>query len=307
MGHERDHASLAQAEAELRARGLLLASEERDKAVSVGCAPARASLWPGLNPSAESAPLSCYNEPWDKPQTIACDLASHMSGLASDASHTRVAMAANDSAMVQGTVRVCDVSSGKWKVVREISDAGFPMAVAISADGTRVAHASHRQVIVTSVADGKRLFACSSEPRRSLAIHPSGFWVAVCGNPLMLIGMQGSPEVRKLVVGGRFGLSLEDRETLTEEGVSEDSFDDELPMGREIVDCVGYSRDGKWIWCGTTGGLRVYDWNAVTRSSGTEMPAPVFSFIPARQSPPQADAFRLPQCSKGHSCDRRRA
>lgn len=292
MGRERDLASLAKAEAELKAKGLLLASDERSIHGSMACAIRQGFVvaWPKPERGI-AAPLYYYCEPWDKPQTMAGDSTSPIASLASDASHTRIATAASDTALLQGTVRVCDVSSGKSKVIREISDLGFPTTVAISADGTRVAHASHREVVVTNVADGKRLFACSSEARRTLAMDASGSWVAVCGNPFMLIGMKGTPQVRKLVVGGKFVLSPEDRETLTDEGVTEDPLGNELPMSREIVECAGFSRDGKWLWCGTNSGLRVYDWNAVTRTSGTDMPTPVFSFTPPNDPPIKVTPF----------------
>ena len=37
------------------------------------------------------------------------------------------------------------------------------------------------------------------------------------------------------------------------------------------VFAVGFSRDGRWLWCGTSEGLRVYDWASVPREAGSEL------------------------------------
>ena len=299
---ERDYASLAKAEAELKAKGLLLASEERDNAVALAARSARALSWRGAKPSDRRCTAIVSRGTSRSPfpailrATWAAWQATHL---------TRELPWLQRLGHARRHGSSLRRSSSQWKVVREISDPGFPTAVAISADGTRVAHASLREVVVTNVADGKRLFACS-ERARSLAIHPSGFWVAVCGHPFLLIGMQGTPQLRKPLVGGKFVPSPEDRETLTDEGLTEDTYGDELPMGRESVESAGFSRDGKWFWCGTTGGLRVYDWNAVTHVGKRHAGARI-QLHSARRSPHQGNALRLPECSKEPPCDRRRA
>jgi hypothetical protein len=40
------------------------------------------------------------------------------------------------------------------------------------------------------------------------------------------------------------------------------------------VFAVGFSRDGRWLWCGTSEGLRVYDWASVPREAGSELIKP---------------------------------
>jgi hypothetical protein len=37
---------------------------------------------------------------------------------------------------------------------------------------------------------------------------------------------------------------------------------------------AGFSRDGRWLWCTTDCGLRVYDWESVPRDAGTELTDP---------------------------------
>ena len=50
--------------------------------------------------------------------------------------------------------------------------------------------------------------------------------------------------------------------------------------GNEIVNVAGFSRDGRWLWCGTNHGFRVYEWANVPRKSDAEMPSPTWSFEP---------------------------
>jgi hypothetical protein len=50
--------------------------------------------------------------------------------------------------------------------------------------------------------------------------------------------------------------------------------------GNENVMCVGFSRDGRWLYCGTNLGLRVYDWDTFPTQSGAAPPTPVWQYDP---------------------------
>jgi len=43
-------------------------------------------------------------------------------------------------------------------------------------------------------------------------------------------------------------------------------------IGKVFV--AGFSRDRRWLWCGTSEGLRVYDWASVPREAGSELIKP---------------------------------
>jgi hypothetical protein len=58
------------------------------------------------------------------------------------------------------------------------------------------------------------------------------------------------------------------------------------PRGQEYVVDVGFSRDGRWMWCGTSGGLRVYEWASVPRGADSDLLNPRYSFNP----PARADS-----------------
>jgi WD40 repeat protein len=48
----------------------------------------------------------------------------------------------------------------------------------------------------------------------------------------------------------------------------------------ELVMCVGFTSDGRWLYCGTNAGLRVYDWQTFPRETGSDAPAPAWQFSP---------------------------
>jgi hypothetical protein len=50
------------------------------------------------------------------------------------------------------------------------------------------------------------------------------------------------------------------------------------PQANESVFSAGFSRDGRWLFCSTNSGLRVYEWSRVPRVSGSNMPSPVWKF-----------------------------
>ncbi|HEV8607152.1 MAG TPA: hypothetical protein VGQ99_17565 [Tepidisphaeraceae bacterium] len=46
------------------------------------------------------------------------------------------------------------------------------------------------------------------------------------------------------------------------------------PSGQENPACVGFSNDGRWLFCGTDRGMRVYDWQTVINTPKNERPQP---------------------------------
>lgn len=57
------------------------------------------------------------------------------------------------------------------------------------------------------------------------------------------------------------------------------------PKGREPALNVGFTRDGKRMWCSTHGGLRVFDWAEVPRESGADLLTAWCGFDIARDDP----------------------
>jgi hypothetical protein len=55
------------------------------------------------------------------------------------------------------------------------------------------------------------------------------------------------------------------------------------PLGRERPFKVGFAMDGRWFWCTTDKGLRVYDWQAVL-TAGENMPPTTYEFEPKGES-----------------------
>lgn len=55
-------------------------------------------------------------------------------------------------------------------------------------------------------------------------------------------------------------------------------------IGREQVRSVGFSRDGRWLWCGTQLGVRIYEWDLVPRNDRSDMPKPKWRFDPPHDS-----------------------
>lgn len=59
------------------------------------------------------------------------------------------------------------------------------------------------------------------------------------------------------------------------------TFKGEIPLrwiSKENVISLGFSRDGKWLWCGTDIALRVYDWTTIPREPGIPLPEPTCRF-----------------------------
>ena len=48
------------------------------------------------------------------------------------------------------------------------------------------------------------------------------------------------------------------------------------PQSREPTSSIGFSRDGRWLWCGGDHEIKVYEWEKVPRDAGSELHDPVW-------------------------------
>jgi WD40 repeat protein len=257
---------------QLTAAGLLV-RDERKSGTPVGCATQNGFVVAFPNDPGQTASWAAYRDPWETAQPLVLDVPDRVAHVASDALGKRIAAAAGNR------VRVWDAASAGWQLAADIpGDYGEPIAV--SADGKLLAHGSrkNKKIFVTNVSDGQSLLSISAESCRTIAFHPLEKWIAVGGNPLVLVEMQEKPRRREFLVGGRFVLGAGERASLVSDGIDPDQIEKEGPPAKETVDVVGFSRNGRWLWCGTNNGLRVYDWLTVVRESGTDMPKPTWTF-----------------------------
>jgi hypothetical protein len=194
-----ERSTLASDRRKLKKAGLLLTLDERERSMAYACALSDGFLvaWPDHGRGIVS--FATYRAPWNEPAPLGLDTPGHITGVASDASRQRVAMAAGSC------VRVWDVAGGAWNLVADIPEQDLAICVAISADGKLVAHSSRKEneVVVLEVASGKALVSCPGVQCKAMAFHPSGEWLAVAGNPFGLIAIKEKPHWRDLYVAGK--------------------------------------------------------------------------------------------------------
>jgi hypothetical protein len=176
--------------------GLLLLRDERKEAIPRGCAAAAGFIvaWPDYR--AGTASTDFYRDPWQNSTPSGLENPPHINAVVSDASRKRVAMAVGDR------IRVWDNNNEDWKVVAEIPEPDLAIGLAISSDGTTVAHSSRQEIVVTQIAQQQTLVRVTAHSTQNMAFHPSGDWIAVSGSTLGLISVQ-QPHWRDLFVGGR--------------------------------------------------------------------------------------------------------
>jgi hypothetical protein len=289
----------------LEKTGLLLCFEEREDGFAYACATSGEFVlaWPDHRRGTVS--FATYHEPYDKPQPLALDTPAHITGVEGAASGKRVAMAAGSR------VRVWDLASGTWNLLADIPETDLAIAVAISADGKLVAHSSRREIVVTEVATGRRVASCPNVSCRRMKFHPSGDWIACAGGSCGLVGVGEDPHWRALSIGSESNSAASLGAILLHEmpEIAVENFVEQaratyaavmeqirefgqrsneaaiqpgqspLPArGSDEIMGIGFSRDGRWLWCGTRLGARVYDWSLVLRSGRGKLPRPQWSF-----------------------------
>jgi len=187
------------------------------------------------------------------------------------AAHTQADLVVVDSG---GQLRIMGKSSSPWKQLAELQNDDRIDFAAISPTGQYIACLNQRTIVVRKVPSGDRV--CEIQRKRSsrIAFHPSAKWLAVTGDQLGLLCFDGSPSLREIMVGGKHRL-IERFTPETQDAICRRYRKNEvvtrildLENANEESYCVGFSRDGRLMWCGTDLGLRVYGWAALSQESG---------------------------------------
>jgi hypothetical protein len=197
-----------------------------------------------------------YCAPWNEPRIIPFDEAAIVVTVSSDAAGHRVATAELDH------VRIWDWDSGQFISKAEIRGTRAAIA-AVSPSGKLIAYCSAMEFVVAGIDPQQQILRVPAKPELRIAFHPSQQWIAASGGPFAaLYSLADQPHRRELRVGGKW----------VPYAVP--------PRGQEYVLDVGFSRDGRRMWCGTSGGLRVYEWASVPREADSDLLNPRYSFNP---------------------------
>jgi hypothetical protein len=182
----------------LAGAGLLLRHETREDASPVGCGVREGFLvaWHPQRYGARAA-FAEYRAPWTDASAVELPTSNHILELASDVVGSRVAISAGDR------ISVFDREGEGWAHVVDIAEKDLSVAVALTPDGTRVAHLSRNRAVISDVAGPKTALSVEAEGMRRLAIHPSGKWLALAGNEFSLLAVEEEPRLRQIWVGGK--------------------------------------------------------------------------------------------------------
>jgi hypothetical protein len=285
---------------QLEQGGLLLLRDER-RMPPHGCAVEWGFVvaWPDY--TAGAASIDAYQTPWRAGVSAGIATQPHIGAVSSDALGRRIAMAAGN------VIRVWDINGETWEIVSNIPEPDLAIGLAITADGTTMAHSSREQIVVTRIADGETVARWPGRQSKVMAFHPSGDWLVATGRTLGLIDVRRALQWRDLSIRGNvsagslFGALLESHmarldsdsvrarvETTTNATEFPESYAAAVEEAEalravteatEQVRCVGFSRDGQWLWCGTNAGLRIFRWESVTDTPLTgEMPQPTWRY-----------------------------
>jgi hypothetical protein len=184
---------------QLKADGLLLLHDERKgNERPHGCAIEGGFVVGWADHGADTVEFRQYGTPWDKARTPGIETSKHVTGLASDGAQKRVAISAGDR------VHVFGASGDEWSRVADIPESDVALAVALSADGKILAHASRDEVIVTAIEGARPVCAVPQRSVQHLAFHPDGEWLAITnGRSFGLISLHSQKPWRELYVGGK--------------------------------------------------------------------------------------------------------
>jgi hypothetical protein len=184
--------------------------------------------------------LAQISPPWDHPEIQPFETPVCMRSLKFDVASDVVVSTVGQS------VFVMIASAGKWTQLLEITDTNSVFGSAVSKSGNVVACAIAQYIVPIELSTGRRLGTFGWRNPSTMAIHPSGKWMVVSGDALGIIHLDAEPKMRITYVGGNKSFVVGNAWVIEQPG------------------CVGFSRDGRFFWCGTNVGLRIYDWESLS-------------------------------------------
>jgi WD40 repeat protein len=138
-------------------------------------------------------------------------------------------------------------------------------------------------IVVYTISTGRCLARHTNCAATHAAMHPSG--LLVVGNPggkLILMEPRDDRPIKTLRLGRQV-----DKDQLDTLMTRRPGMESAALKGSEQLASLLCSPDGRWLFCGVQGGLRVYDWEKLTAAKDTT-PAPAFRVDIA----PHSDATR---------------
>lgn len=310
---------------QFKSNGLLLVHDETKIDIAhYGCAVNHGFVVAWADYQARSVSFAMHEPPWEEARLLELDSLKHLTGLASDATNSRVAMSAGDR------VQIWDVADGNWSHVGDILESDLTIAVAISADGKLVAHVAREQIVVTDIKSNQPICTVPHSDVRRITFHPDGEWLAVSGQSFGFVSIRSEPRWMEIYFGGKRELppqmafnsqelqnidweeverkqrvemekmikQLERSSRRSKQPAMSDTqiqgLRDEMERSiretrekiaewqvrgwpesprqpNQIVHCAAFSRDGKWLFCGTDRGFYALLWDSVPRQAGADL------------------------------------
>ena len=184
---------------QLKAEGALLLHDERKgNERPFGCAVGHGFVVGWADHGPDTIEFRQYGPPWVEIKTPNIETSKHVTELASNAGHKRLAISAGDA------VHVFDVSGDEWSRVIDIPETDLAMTVALSADGKLIAHASRERIAVTEIKNNRQICVVPRSDFKQIAFHPDGEWISVAkGWSVGLISVRSPHPWRDIYVGGK--------------------------------------------------------------------------------------------------------
>jgi WD40 repeat protein len=231
--------------AKLQKSGVLIYFDQRDEfaTLAVGCTSGDGFILGWSNHVHHTNELVQLSPPWDNPGIRSFEAPSFIQSLKFDGNSDLVLVTTGTPAIVM------NASTGIWTPLLEINDPNRVFGSAVSKSGNVVACAIAQYIVAIELSTGKRLGTFGWRNPSTMAIHPSGKWMVVSGDALGIIHLDADPKMRITYVGGTRSFVVGNAWVIEQPG------------------CVGFSRDGRFFWCGTNVGLRIYEWEALSSQS----------------------------------------
>jgi hypothetical protein len=222
---------------EMRRAGLLLYAEERKEfsVTGIGCVYKNGFLLGWSDFYRGDHLIGAHTPPGHDAQLNPVEFPSHLVELSSDMNGSLSLIRTRQS------IRVVDGT----RTLREFPEIENLRGAVVSPGRDVLAYAAAQNVVVIETETGRQLQMFAARNPAILAIHPTGQWIVESGDLLSICCLTGDPRISHVYVGGHFRVAAAN------------------VVGIEEPGCIGFSRDGRFFWCCTNVGLRIYEWESL--------------------------------------------